>query len=207
MTPPSGTRFKSALQLVRAMINGYEDVRVQEDCIYCYELMLEILGNNEFVNTVSKSGRLPHDKIRPAARRAIELLIFKNGGNPFQSLGLSPFATKEEIHNRWKKLISFYHPDRHMEDAVYEEAAKRINEAYKKAIEIKSRTPKIMTSPSLDSPAFRETWRDGPHPENRRRAGKKDQKNQKVSFSIKKFFLAALLLFLTIFIFSFLSGK
>ena len=139
-----GARFMAAARLIRGVSNGQEPADLYESGIYSYGIIADSLENPGTARTISEAARVPYAKVRPAARRIIEMLLWNRQDNPFTSLGLSPFATPEEIHGRWKKLIAIYHPDRHMDDPGYqgkfEEAAKKINEAYKRAAQIKNKS-------------------------------------------------------------------
>ena len=53
--------------------------------------------------------------------------------NPYQTLGISPNATEEEIKNAYKELAKKYHPDKYINNPLADLAAekmKNINEAY-----------------------------------------------------------------------------
>ncbi len=53
--------------------------------------------------------------------------------NPYQVLGVSPSATKEEIHSAYLSLVKKYHPDRYQDSALKQQAEdkmKQINAAY-----------------------------------------------------------------------------
>ncbi len=143
-TETSGARYLSAVWLFREVIRGdLINEKMREAALHSYEIVLRALESSEMASSISASGKLPPEKIRPSAKKIVESLLFERKGNPFASLGLSPFATTEDIHHRWKRLIAIYHPDRHPEerDLQGEEAAKKINEAYRKAMDIKALKP------------------------------------------------------------------
>ena len=173
----SGARYLSAVWLIREVIRG-ETARdeIREAALHSYEVVLRTLESDELADSISASGKLPREKIGPAAKKIVEFLLFNGKDNPFVSLGLSPFATREDIHRRWKRLIAIYHPDRHPEEKNHlgEEAAKKINEAYKRAIDIKAGKP---NRPSL-SPDKPQKYRPG----TRRKSGVRMSTARKVFF-------------------------
>jgi hypothetical protein len=122
---------------------GLISEKMREAALHSYEIVLRALESAEMSGAISASGKLPPEKIRPAAQKIVEFLLFEKKSNPFASLGLSPFATTDDIHHRWKRLIAIYHPDRRPgeKDPLGEEAAKKINEAYKNAMDIKALKP------------------------------------------------------------------
>ncbi len=139
-SPAGGARFKAAARLIRgiSISRGPEPDGVYENGVYSYGIIAGALKDQALARTISEAAGIPHEKVLPAAQRIIELLLWNRQDNPFTSLGLSPFATIEEIHSRWQSLIAIYHPDRHGGDPRSEEIAKKLNEAYRRACQIKS---------------------------------------------------------------------
>ncbi|MDA8388600.1 MAG: DnaJ domain-containing protein [Nitrospiraceae bacterium] len=131
-------RFMAAARLIRGISSGRQPEDICESGVYSYGIISDALDNPELARSISEAAMVPYELVRPAAGRIIELLLWNGQDNPFTSLGLSPFATPEQIHSRWKRLISIYHPDRRMDDPASEETAKKINEAYGRAIRMKS---------------------------------------------------------------------
>ncbi|MDA8089612.1 MAG: J domain-containing protein [Nitrospiraceae bacterium] len=155
----SGARFLSAVWLIREVTRG--DLlrgEMREAALHSYEVVLGVLESGDLAESISVFGKIPLQNIRPAAKKIVEFLLFDGKSNPFVSLGLSPFATREDIHHRWKRLIAIYHPDRHPgeKDQPGEEAAKKINEAYRRAIDIKALKPNRVL-------VFREKQKDRRH--------------------------------------------
>lgn len=54
-----------------------------------------------------------------------------NPADPYTVLGVPPTATLEEVKKRYRQLSMVYHPDR---EGGYNEAMKRVNEAYKQIL-------------------------------------------------------------------------
>ena len=131
-------RFMAAVRLIDGISRGRQPDDISESGVYSYGIISGTLEDPDLARSISEAAMVPYERVRPAARMIIELLLWNRQDNPFTSLGLSPFATLEEIHRRWKYLIAIYHPDRHMNGLESEEAAKKINEAYGRAVRMKS---------------------------------------------------------------------
>lgn len=107
--------------------------------IDCYEVILDLIENPEVAKEISKLIKQPREKIKIAAIKIVNLLLFNKGNNPFLSLGLSDSATSSEIKKRWKRLLMLYHPDRFFNQKGYEEVAKKINQAYREIDELQEK--------------------------------------------------------------------
>ncbi len=57
--------------------------------------------------------------------------------DPFQTLGVSPSSTEDEIKSAYRKLAKKYHPDLHPDSTTAEAKMKEINEAYSECMKIK----------------------------------------------------------------------
>ncbi len=130
-------RFMAAARLISGVSSGRQPDDILESGVYSYDIIAALLEDPELARSISGAARVPYERVRTVARTIIELLLWNKGGNPFTSLGLSPFATPEQIHRRWKKLIAIYHPDR-LPVPENEETAKKINESYDRAVRLKS---------------------------------------------------------------------
>ena len=126
-------KLSAAVKLIRAFLQGapMEDVCIRG--LECHDVLLDLHEPSDVLETVSSSVPAEAGKVQWAAREAIGCLLYNQRDDPFLSLGLSPFATKEEIHKRWKKMIALYHPDRYGDKRENEEKAKKINDAYNRA--------------------------------------------------------------------------
>ena len=107
--------------------------------ISCYEVLLDLIENPEVAKKISEIIKLPPEKIKIAAVKIVNLLLFNKKDNPFLSLGLSNHATDNETKKRWKRLLMLYHPDRLFSQKIYEEIAKKINQAYREIDELKEK--------------------------------------------------------------------
>ena len=130
-------KFMAAARLISGVSNGRRPDDILESGVYSYDIISALLEDQGLARSISEAARVPYERIGPAARTIIEFLLWNSAGDPFIALGLTPFATAGEIHRRWKKLITLYHPDR-LPGAQNEEAAKKINEAYDTAVGMKS---------------------------------------------------------------------
>lgn len=55
------------------------------------------------------------------------------GSSPFETLGLSPTASADEVRARWKSLASQHHPDKGGDAETFNTIRQAYNEALKKA--------------------------------------------------------------------------
>src|SRR6266508_87238 len=75
---------------------------------------------------------MKRNQATPRTPRTLPFASLMNGRTHYDTLGLEPAATTEEIRHAWKTLIQVWHPDRfsgHLR-AEAEEMTKAINEAY-----------------------------------------------------------------------------
>lgn len=70
-------------------------------------------------------------ELSAAGYEYIQQLLFKDGNNYYQMLGLSRNAGREQIRRRYRLLISLFHPDRMVSAQRWEEqAVRRLNLGY-----------------------------------------------------------------------------
>ncbi|MFN3480768.1 MAG: J domain-containing protein [Thermodesulfovibrionales bacterium] len=95
-----------------------------------YDALLELIENQKSVVKLALMAEIPVSKVRTSAEAIIDSLLFNKNNDPCLSLGLRGNEDKSTITKRWRQLITIFHPDRYPGSKVYEEKAKRINEAY-----------------------------------------------------------------------------
>jgi DnaJ-class molecular chaperone len=74
--------------------------------------------------------------------------------NPFETLGLPPTATVDEVKARWKALASQHHPDRGGDAEVFNTMRQAYNEALKKA----SKPKKCQGCNGTGKQSVKEAW-------------------------------------------------
>jgi DnaJ-domain-containing protein 1 len=103
--------------------------------------LLELIQNNEAAEGADLSEDHDLSELRRGAELVLQKLHFNNDNNLYMTLGLSDKASAEEVHERWKRFISIYHPDRQKGNAGwYAEAARKVNEAYNTLKDPRERT-------------------------------------------------------------------
>lgn len=108
---------------------------IYESVFRHYESIIDVLEDAEGSGAAGKISafmHVPPESVRRYAEQIIDLLLFNEENNPYVCLGLPGSGSAEEVYRRWKKLILLYHPDRNSAQPIYEERAKKINEAYEK---------------------------------------------------------------------------
>ena len=121
----------SAASLIQRFYEGCPLDEIYTKGNRCYEVLLYLLENTQGNHKISEITKLPPEKIKTAAMKIVNLLLFNKENNPFLSLGLSNNATIKEAKKRWKRLLLLYHPDRSANKKSYEEMTKKINQAYR----------------------------------------------------------------------------
>lgn len=110
---------------------------IYDKAIRCYETLIESIEKHETAEEISTLLDIPTDKIEGYAETIINILLFNKENNPYLSLGLNTDAPLPEVNKRWKSLIVLYHPDRHLNESIVEEKAKKINESYEEIQKLK----------------------------------------------------------------------
>lgn len=108
---------------------------IHESVFRHYESIIDVIEDSDGADAARKISALLHippAAVRNYAEQIIDLLIFNKENNPYVRLGLPGFGSAEEVYRRWKRLILLYHPDKYFTQPIYEERAKKINEAYEK---------------------------------------------------------------------------
>ena len=122
---------KEFLKLISEFKSGYFTVEtLYSRAVVCYDLLLEILEGKDMADHNTQ-------EIRHVVEEIVDLLLYNSSNDPFIALGLPYNADKETIRSRWKRLLCLYHPDRYSNKLLFEERAKRINEAFKETAHFK----------------------------------------------------------------------
>ncbi|MFZ2170637.1 MAG: J domain-containing protein [Methylococcaceae bacterium] len=110
---------------------------IYDKAIRCYETLIESIEKKETAEEISALLDIPADKIRGYAEAIINSLLFNKEQDPYLSLGLNKDAPLSAVSRRWKSLIVLYHPDKHLNQNIAEEKAKKINERYEEIQKLK----------------------------------------------------------------------
>jgi hypothetical protein len=103
---------------------------IYDKAIRCYETLIECIEKTETTEEISVLLDIPAVTIREYAETIINVLLFNKENDPYLSFGLNKDAPLSEVSRRWKSLIVLYHPDKYLNQRIYEEKAKKINELY-----------------------------------------------------------------------------
>jgi len=126
--------------LIQRFNEGCPSAEVYRKGIRYYQVLLDVIENQEFSEKVSELAKMPAGTIRSTALKIVNVLLFNKEKNPFLSLGLPSDAVDDEIKKRWKGLLMLYHPDRAVNRKEHEEIAKKINQAYREIAELKGKS-------------------------------------------------------------------
>jgi len=121
----------SAAGLINRFYEGCPLNEIYDKGVRYYDILLYLIENAEGADKLSGLIKLPPVKVKSAAMKIINLLLFNRENNPFLSLGLSDDATVRDAKKRWKRLLMLYHPDRSPSLKISEELTKKINQAYR----------------------------------------------------------------------------
>lgn len=99
-----------------------------------FSAFLEILNKPEssenqiqLANSLSAAPK----ELREAALFLVKQLLFREGADYYQVLGLVKESSSDDIRRRYRQLIALFHPDRNPEGEAWDQLyASRINEAY-----------------------------------------------------------------------------
>ena len=103
---------------------------IYDKAIRCYETLIEVIQTPDTARDISALLNIPADTIKYYAGAIIDILLFNNKNDPYLSFGLNRDARLSEVSRRWKSLIVLYHPDKYLNQKIFEEKAKKINELY-----------------------------------------------------------------------------
>lgn len=120
----------------RFRLSAYPD-EIYDSVISNYDTLLEIIENHRSAVKLALTADMPISKIRESAEAILDFLIFNKKNDPFVSLGLKGNEDRIKITRRWRQLITLFHPDKYPGNRIYEERAKRINEAYEEIRRLK----------------------------------------------------------------------
>lgn len=120
----------------RFRLSAYPE-ELYDSVISNYDTLLEIIENHRSAVKLALTADMPISKIRESAEAILDFLIFNKKNDPFVSLGLKGNEDRIKITRRWRQLITLFHPDKYPGNSIYEERAKRINEAYEEIRRLK----------------------------------------------------------------------
>jgi len=101
-----------------------------DKAVRSYETLIDVIQNPASASEISALLNIPEDTIKHYAEAIIDILLFNNENDPYLSFGLKRYAPFSEVNRRWKSLIVLYHPDKYLNQKIFEDKAKKINEIY-----------------------------------------------------------------------------
>jgi hypothetical protein len=133
------TNFKvlATATLIRRFHGRCSLGEIYDKAIRCYETLIECIEKTETTEEISALLDLPAVTIREYAEAIINVLLFNKENDPYLSFGLNIDAPLSEVSRRWKSLIVLYHPDKYLNQRIYDEKAKKINELYEEIQNLK----------------------------------------------------------------------
>lgn len=125
---------RSELLHLARLINKFrlstDPAEIYDLAILNYNTLLDIIENQKSVVKLALIAEKPVSKVRETADAILDSLLFNKNNDPYISLGLRGNEDNSMITKRWRQLITLFHPDKYPNNKIYEERAKRINEAY-----------------------------------------------------------------------------
>jgi hypothetical protein len=116
--------------LIRRFHERCSPNEIYDKATRCYETLIEMIQTPETARDISALLNIPADTIKYYAGAIIDSLLFNTKNDPYLSFGLNRDARLSEVSRRWKSLIVLYHPDKYLNQKIFEEKAKKINELY-----------------------------------------------------------------------------
>ena len=110
-----------------------------DKAVRSYETLIDVIQNPASASEISALLNIPEDTIKHYAEAIIDILLFNNENDPYLSFGLKRYAPLSEVNRRWKSLIVLYHPDKYLNQKIFEDKAKKINEIYEEIQKIQER--------------------------------------------------------------------
>lgn len=123
-------RVLTATTLIRRFHEQCPPDELYDKAVRSYETLIEIIQNPDTAREISALLNIPADTIKDYANAIINILLFNKENDPYLSFGLKKFAPLSEVSRRWKSLIVLYHPDKYLNQKIFETKAKKINEIY-----------------------------------------------------------------------------
>jgi hypothetical protein len=133
MTDKSGNnnlKILATATLIRRFHEHCSISEIYDKAIRCYDTLIESVEKMETKEAISALLDIPADTIKRYAENIINILLFNKENDPYLSFGLNRDAPLSEVSRRWKSLIVLYHPDKYLNQSIFEEKAKKINELY-----------------------------------------------------------------------------
>jgi len=103
---------------------------IYDKAVRCYGTIMETIEKPETARELSALLGIPAVTIKEDAETIINILLFNKENVPYLSFGLKDGASLSEATRRWKSLIVLYHPDRYLNQKIFEDKAKKINDIY-----------------------------------------------------------------------------
>jgi hypothetical protein len=120
----------STAKMIREYQAGWDSEAMKGVIVSNYENLIRIIEDEEIERKVSITIQPIGFEIRESAQMLMDILLFNKDDDAYLSLGLPREVSKEKVRERWKRLILLYHPDRHANSKMFEERAKKINNAF-----------------------------------------------------------------------------
>jgi len=153
-------RAISAAGILAGFYEGCSLREIYELTVVNYETILGILEDPKTAAGIAALMDLPVEKTRDIAESLIARMLFNRHSDPFVSLGLKQDVSLQDAHQRWKRLLTLFHPDRHGGSKMHAEKSKRINEAFahinrKRTVEMPDMEGGVRNSEEFNSPGMR----------------------------------------------------
>lgn len=117
-----------ALALYRNRLVEMPDAGHTDDIL----LLLRLAnGDSELMAWASSTTGADADELRKSCVAFVERICFSGDTNPFNVLGLNPWANADAVREHYRLLIRIFHPDRgQVSNKTAEDYSARINQAY-----------------------------------------------------------------------------
>jgi len=134
-------RILTTTTLIRRFHDQCSLDELYDKAIRSYETLIDVIRNPVSAREISALLDIPADTIKDYAEAIIDILLFNKENDPYLSLGLKRYVPLSEVNKRWKSLIVLYHPDKYLNQKIYADKAKKINEIYEEIQQMQEQKP------------------------------------------------------------------
>jgi DnaJ-domain-containing protein 1 len=123
--------YRDALEFIGEVRGGISWERFCMQAIRNFDAFIDFLNDTKEAREFLAKRSIERQYVVENLNNILDRVYFNPGNDHYLTLGLRQNATRDQVHNRWKRLMVLYHPDRNRDSGGHSaRCASRINEAY-----------------------------------------------------------------------------